>query len=80
MDKKITEDLSAVDLQDYYHAMKKRDKGKLLHYLMDKYGMAYTTIINKFAGDWRCLRLTSSSSTLRLMTKNYGRSRVLHQS
>ena len=34
MDKKITEDLSAVDLQDYYHAMKKRDKGKLLHYLM----------------------------------------------
>ena len=37
MDKKITEDLLAVDLQDYYHALKKRDKGKLLHYLMDKY-------------------------------------------
>lgn len=50
MDKKITEDLLAVDLQDYYHALNKRDKGKLLHYLMDKYGMAYTTIINKFAG------------------------------
>ena len=50
MDKKITEDLLAVDLQDYYHAQKKRDKGKLLHYLMDKYGMACTTIINKFAG------------------------------
>lgn len=50
MDKKNTEDLLAVDLQDYYHALKKRDKGKLLHFLMDKYGMAYTTIINKFAG------------------------------
>ena len=35
MDKKITEDLLAVDLQDYYHALNKRDKGKLLHYLMD---------------------------------------------
>ena len=50
MDKKITEELLAVDLQDYYHALKKRDKGKLLHYLMDKYGMAYTTIINSSFG------------------------------
>lgn len=50
MDKKISEVLTAVDLQDYYHAQKKKDKSKLLHYLTDKYGMGYSTIINKFAG------------------------------
>ena len=51
MDKKITEDLLAVDLQDYYHALNKRDKGKLLHYLMDKYGMAYTGATDKPCGE-----------------------------
>lgn len=50
MDKNFSEDLSAVDLRDYYHSLKKSNKGNLLHYIMDRFGMAYTTLINKFAG------------------------------
>lgn len=50
MNKKRNGDLQPVDLQDYYSAMKKKEKGKLLRFLTREYGMGYSTIVNKLTG------------------------------
>lgn len=50
MDKEKNNELTAVNLRDYYHSLRKGDKGRLLRYLMDKFEMSYPTLLGKFAG------------------------------
>lgn len=43
-------ELNDVRLRDYYHSLTKREKGKMLNYLINEYGLSYSTMVNKFAG------------------------------
>ncbi len=49
MNKEISPEMTAVDLRDYYHSLRKKDKTTLLSYLCSNYGFRTSTLVNKFA-------------------------------
>lgn len=50
MDKEISTELTNVDLRDYYNGLTKKERGNLLHFLVAKFNVGYSTIQSKFAG------------------------------
>lgn len=50
MNKEICSEMTNVDLRDYYNGLNKKERGKLLRYLVSRFNLGYTTIQSKFAG------------------------------
>lgn len=50
MKKQMGEELTVVDLRDYYHGLSKKEKGMMLRYIVSKFGLGFSTLVNKFAG------------------------------
>lgn len=46
----MSKEMNFVNLRDYYQKLTKKEKGKLLNYLVSVYGLGYSTMVNKFAG------------------------------
>lgn len=57
----MSEELTVVDLRDYYSGLRKKERGELLRYLVGNYGMGASTLVNKFAGR---LKFTQSDTVL----------------
>lgn len=46
----MSEKLKDVGIRDYYHSLQKKDKSKMVAYLMSQFGMNYSTIMGKMSG------------------------------
>lgn len=50
MTKKNYQEMTSVDLRDYYHSLSRKEKGKFLSYLVTEFGFSYSTMVNKLSG------------------------------
>ncbi len=48
--KQMKDELTGIDIRDYYHSLSKAQKGELLRYAVSQLGIGYSTMVNKLAG------------------------------